>query len=435
VLLGSLRTAARRLSDVRDSSIAHTRCPFGEGHGFLSLPFTTTTTEMIMTTPVLTEQMRRKNWAMACANVAAWIVALARRNAMLWGSPGKSKTASMQAFAKAQGMEFLLLIGSNMAPEDVGGIPHVLTAEQFFRAMPPFWAERLTRPGVVVGCDEFTCTPPSVRAPLQTMFSDRKIGQMDIHPDNILLAAANPPKWAPNASPMEKAMANRFVHFDFIHNYEAWKKGMSSERDEWGKVWIPTMPGDWRRFVPKWGDLINSYLDKNSNDRDQPPPESDDENAYPTPRSWHVLRDCLAAAEAVGAPGMVESALCHGAIGKVVGANFLRFKATLDLMDPEEVLSGKKQFRFDSLRPDLASAMLVSLVSALKSNFTTDRLDVASEVFCIDIGKHAADLAFTQLRHLVNTRPEGSPIPPKSLKIISEFGKNVPPEVRNRGKS
>lgn len=371
-------------------------------------------------------------WAKACNNVAAWIAAQAGRNPFLWGPPGVSKSASALQMAESQGREFLLLLGSTMAPEDVGGIPHVMAAERFFRSLPPEWADRLSRPGCMVMADEFTCTSPAVRAPLQTMYSDRRIGNLRIHPDNWLVAAANPPKWAPNASPLEKAMGNRFVHIDFVHNYDAWKVGMESEDDSWGEVWVPTLPSDWHRYKRKWGTVVTSYLDKNANDRVQPPPENDDENCYPTPRSWQILRDCLAAADSVGAPVHVQTQLVHSTIGKVVGANFLRFKAALDLVDPEEVLSGKTKFKYDPARPDLASAMLVSLVSALKANYSAERLDAASKVFCVDIGKHAADLAFTQLKHLVNTRPEGTPIPPESLKIISAFGKTVPPEVRNK---
>lgn len=373
-----------------------------------------------------------RTWSNACANVAAWICAQAKRNAFLWGPPGVSKSASAYQMAKSQGKEFLLLLGSTMAPEDVGGIPHVMTAEQFFRSLPPWWADRLSRPGVVLMADEFTCTAPSVRAPLQTMYSDRRIGQLEIHEDNWLIAAANPVQFAPNASPIEKAMSNRFVHFDFVHNYEAWRKGMESDKDQFGEVFVPTLPTDWRRFIPKWGSLIVGYLDKNSTDRIAIP-DNDDDMAYPTPRTWHILRDCLAAAEAVEAPGHIEARLAHGCIGKVAGANFLKYRASLDLVDPEEVLADPSKFKFDRHRVDLTSALMSSIVSAVKLNYSEDRLTVATELFCNRIGKHAADLVFTQLRYLLNCRPEGTAIPAKTLKIVSDFGKTIPASVKPKG--
>lgn len=380
----------------------------------------------------------RRLWSKACANAAAWITVMAGRNAMLWGKPGVSKTASAIQLARASGRDFLLLIGSSLPPEDVGGLPDIqrntMSIAEFFTNVPPGWAHRLQEPGCMLFSDEFTCTGAQTRAPLQLMYSDRRIGQLHIHPDNWLLAAANPAKYAPNASPLEKAMANRFVHFDFVHNFDNWCDGMESENDAYGESWIPTLPADWGRLKVKWGHLITGYLRKNSNDRELVS-DGDDENAYPTPRSWHTLRDILAAADSVEAPGHVQAKLAHGCVGKQVGANFLRYVSQLDLVDVEAVLKGEKEFVFDRTRVDLASALLVSAVSALKQNFSEDRLDAAVDLFCNNVGKHAKDLVFTQLRHLVATRPDGTGLPTKSMAIITEFGKTLPAAVKNKAKS
>ena len=229
-------------------------------------------------------------------------------------------------------------------------------------------------------------------------------------------------------------MANRFVHFEFSPNYDDWKAGMCSSTDSWGESWIPTLPGDWHRYKEKWGYLITGYTDKNSNDRCLVP-DSDEENAYPTPRSWHALRDILAAAESVEAPGHIQARLAHGCVGKTVGANFLRYVAQLDLVDVEAVLKGEKTFVFDRNRVDLASALLVSAVSSLKQNYSEERLDAAVSLFCENVGRHAKDLVLTQLRPLVNTRPEGQKIPARSMELITAFGKTLPAEVRNKAKS
>jgi hypothetical protein len=378
-------------------------------------------------------------WTKACNNVAAWIVAQARRNVMMWSPPGQSKTASTIHMARRMGREFLLLIGSSMPPEDVGGLPDIkrnaMSAAEFFLNIPPYWAHRLQQPGCILLADEFTCTGPATRAPLQLVFANRRIGQLEIHPDNWLMGAANPSKWAPNATPLEKAMANRFVHIDFKINYESWKIGMQSSADKFGEDWIPTLPSDWERYKEKWGYLITSYLDKNSNDREHAPPDSDEENSYPTYRSWMTLRDVLAAADSVGAPGGVMSQLAHGTVGKVVGSNLLRHVAHLDLVDVEAVLKGEKTYTFDRNRVDLASALLVSAVAALKQNYSEARLDAAVDLFCNNVGKHAKDLVLTQLKPLVSARPEGSPLPRRSAEIITAFGKTIPAEARPNNRS
>lgn len=374
-----------------------------------------------------------RQWSKADPNVAHFLTLMAGRNSMVEGPPGCAKSQSHFQLADTTGRELLLLLGSTMAPEDVGGIPHIYNAEQFFRQIPPYWAHRLQEPGVIVLADEFTTVTPSVRAPLQTAYSDRRIGQCKIHPDNWLAAACNPPKWAPNASPLEKAMANRFVHYQWQENFDGFCDGMESENDEFTTGWMPTLPQDWRRLKVKWGHMVTGYLRKNSNERSLVP-ENDDEVAFPTYRSWHTLRDCLAAAESVGAPPNILSKMAAGAVGKTVGSNFLRYVAQLDLIDPEACLAGSAHFTFDRKRVDLASALLVSLVSCIKQNYSEERLDSAVDIFCNNVGKHAKDLVFTQLRHLVQSRPAGTSLSKKSIATITEFGKSIPDSIRNKGK-
>lgn len=376
-----------------------------------------------------------RQWSKADPNVAHFLTLQAGRNSMVSGPPGCAKSQSHFQLADATKRELILLLGSTMAPEDVGGIPHVLSAEQFFRQLPPYYAHRLEQPGVLVLADEFTTVTPSVRAPLQTMYSDRRIGQCKIHPDNWLAAACNPPKWAPNASPLEKAMANRFVHYEWDPYFDGFCAGMESgAANEFDFGWIPTLPNGWDQYKVKWGHLISGYLRKNSNER-MLVPEDDEQVAFPTYRSWHTLRDCLAAAESVNAPANIQQQMAHGSVGRTVGSNFLRYVAQLDLIDPEACLAGTAQFQFDRKRIDLAAALLTSLVSCIRQNYSEARLDAAVDIFCNNVGKHAKDLVFTQLKSLVNARPEGTSLSRKTIATISEFGRNLPESVRNKGKA
>ena len=374
-----------------------------------------------------------RQWSKADPNVAHFLTLMAGRNGMVSGEPGVAKSQGHIQLAEVTKREILILLGSTMAPEDVGGIPHIMQAEEFFRQIPPYWAHRMQTGNLIVLTDEFTTVTPSVRAPLLTMYSDRRVGQLKIHPDVWLAAACNPPKWAPNASPLERAMANRFVHYDWEPNFDGFCDGMESETDAFTTGWLPTLPKDWGRLKVKWGHMITGYLRKNSNDRLRIP-ESDDEVSFPTYRSWHYLRDCLAAAESVGAPANIQAKMASGAVGKTTGSNFLRYVAQLDLIDPEACLAGTATFTFDRKRVDLASALLVSLVSCIKQSYTEERLDAAVDIFCNNVGKHAKDLVFTQLKHLVQARPEGTSLSKKSISVITEFGKTIPDHIRNKGK-
>lgn len=376
--------------------------------------------------------IQERRWHQADPNSAFWMAVQSGTAGATVGVPGVGKSSSVLQMCQAMKRDMMLLIGSTHAPEDVAGIPFVSTCRAFFDMVPPKWAERLSRPGALLFIDELTTVPPAMRAAMLSMLTERRLGSLVIHPDTLMCAAYNPPHLAPSASPLEKSMANRFFHSEWKHDFDAWTEGMESENDTWGKPWFPVLEPDWKRYASKWGYRITGYLRKNSNDRINIP-QNDDEMAYATPRSWYYLRNCLAAAESVEAPGHIQNQLATGCIGKTVGGNFLKYVSTLDLVDPEAVLAGTEQFKFDRKRIDLASALLTSIVSCIRQNYSQDRLDAAVDIFVNNVGKHAKDLTLSQLRHLMQARPEGTKLSAKTIQNITQFGKTIPDAVRNKG--
>jgi len=110
----------------------------------------------------------------------------------------------------------------------------------------------------------------------------------------------------------------------------------------------------------------------------------------------------------------------------------MQFLSQLDLVDVEEVLAGNKEFKHDKKRADLTVTLLTSVVTAVKQKYSEDRMDAAVELFCGNVGKDTADLVFTQLRHLVEARPDGVPLSKKSIGAIKQFGDRIPPEFRKK---
>jgi len=370
-------------------------------------------------------------WNKACPNAAAALVSQTNHPVLIEGVPGVGKSSVMFQWAKAMEREAIYLIGSTHAPEDFRGLPFISDCKSFFSMTPPKWAERLSRPGGLLILDELTTVTPSVRAALLSMLTEWRLGELTIHPDTIMLAACNPASMAPNASPLEKSVVNRFWHWQWQWDFEAWSAGMVSEDDNFQPRWIPQVPANWRRFVPEMGSLIVSYCRKNAGDRVRVP-DNDEELAYPTPRTWKYLRDVMAAAKATGAPPNIQRELCEGMVGKTTGRNFLQYVSQLDLVDPEEVLSGRAQFSHDRKRPDLTVALLTSIVTAIHANYSEERMDAAVDLFCSQVGKDTADLVLTQVRHLVQARPEGTQLSKKSMAALKEFGSRIPEHLKRR---
>jgi len=347
------------------------------------------------------------------------------------GPPGVGKSAVIKQVAKQWNRRLSYLIGSCHAPEDFSGVPFLAETKDFFLQAPPKWGANLATPGAMLFADEITTVPPSVRAALLALFTELKLGDLVLDPDTIFLAACNPPSMAPNASPLEKSMANRFAHYKWKHDYETWKAGMMSEDDNYGEAFIPDVPSDWRRFRPQAGADIVGYTNKNSAERICTP-DGDEVMAFATPRTWRWCRDALAVAQSVNAPGHVKKDIAKAIVGDQTGKNLIQYIEQRDLVDPEEVLAGRKEFKHDKHRPDLTVTLMTSIVTAVQQQYSESRMDAAVDLFCKNLGKDTADLVFTQLRHLVNARPDKTALSAKSMAAISEFGERIPVHLKKK---
>ena len=48
------------------------------------------------------------------------------RHVIIWGAPGIGKSAIVQQFAADVGLECVSLLGSQLAPEDIIGVPQIV---------------------------------------------------------------------------------------------------------------------------------------------------------------------------------------------------------------------------------------------------------------------------------------------------------------------
>jgi hypothetical protein len=136
-------------------------------------------------------------------------------------------------------------------------------------------------------------------------------------------------------------------------------------------------------------------------------PDSDETLSFPNPRTWSYVVKTLSAAESVGhAPdSSVANQLVRGCVGDAAGAEFLRYVAQLDLVNPADILDGAIKFKYQN-RPDLNICLLTGLVKELRSSTTAERWTRAAQVFC-DIGEHEVETFLTQFRPLWNPVAQG----------------------------
>jgi hypothetical protein len=343
------------------------------------------------------------------------------------GMPGCAKTAANTSFASAIGRRYVPLIGSQCSPEDAGGLPVPDHVKFLCRLMPMSWVSELLTPGGFLALDEFPNTPPSVHASLLTIIQDKRVGDVHLDIDTLILAMGNPIEVCPNGTPFSLPTANRFFHAKWQNDRAAWLRGLTT--CEWEAPKIPVVPSDWKSLVPKWGGLMATFHTRFS-EMANVPPKDETTMAYPTERTWRNTVMCCAAAEAAGADMYTDQTnvrlMVAGNVGEMAADMFCQFKGSFDLADPVEVADGRVQFKHRDERPDVTLAMLAALATTVStaSTFTPDRWDRVAGIFG-EIGTSShPEMALRYTRILIDATTTFKHAPnAKVLKPLMELNK------------
>ena len=327
---------------------------------------------------------------------------------LLWGPPGTGKTSAIRAMCAAAERPCEVVIASIREPSDFAGLPVVSGGAVEFA--PPRWATRLADAGHGVAFfDEISTAPPAVQAALLRVVLERTVGDLTLPDAVAVVAAANPPEQAADGWDLSAPLANRFCHVEWAFEPRAVVEGFAAG---WTTPPPPELPPDWDRAVPVARSWVAGFL------RVRPPltltvPEdvAAAGRAWPSPRSWDMAAQLLAAARAVEAPESVVTVLVRGCVGTGAGIEFLTWLVEADLPDPEAVLADPDSFVLPA-RGDRAYAALSSVAAAVAAHAADGRWERAWRAF----GRAAADapdVAAAAARTLARCRPDGAPVPPE----------------------
>lgn len=342
---------------------------------------------------------------------APYFLALQVCPALATGSTGVGKSSIMASLARALNRRFVLLVGSTHAPEDFSGLPIPDYDNGVVRMMPTAWAQLAGEPNCFVLIDEITTVQSATRAAMLSLLTERRVGDTTLHPDTIICGACNPPSLAPNATPLEKSMANRFFHHQWEMPFDDWAAGLTNADSPftWPAPEFPLVSPDWRLHSGKYGVLVAGFLRKNPKLREVVP-DNDEQLAFPTYRSWTNVGLCLAAAASVNAPPSIQLALTRGNVGESAATEFMQYLTALDLVDPEDVLEGRVKFAHNDERPDLTACLTASLVTALASNNSPDRWSRAANTL-LDISEQNLELTIYHFKKLLALTPANFSVP------------------------
>jgi len=365
------------------------------------------------------------------ANVTYWIVAQTGKVVPLaYDIPGTGKTQSVLAFARALQRRVYVLIGSIREPADVGGYPQLVRTpdgEAYMRLVPPKWALDCCGEDSIVFIDEVTTCPPAVQAAFLAIMAEKRVGDLQLPESTLIVAAANPPETAANGYDIEPALANRFWHWNWEHDNKRWLRGMSDGM-AFGPPEFPRLPDDWEKHAPSAGNKIAAFLRSHpdliakypTDDRKQA------SRAWPSHRSWTNAAWCRAAVESVGGDSAARFQAIEGCVGWAAAHEFETWEKTLDLEDPEVLLSRAIERRRNGKPikwrlPERADQVMVALGAladrVINHGCTPERWLAAMSLYEVAMDKHA-EIVACYVSRLWDAQPTGVEIPDSLLERL-----------------
>src|SRR3712207_6311566 len=190
------------------------------------------------------------------------------RPVFIWGPPGIGKSALVQQFAAEVGLPCVSLLGSQLAPEDLIGVPQIVDGSSRF--CPPRLIARAEP--YCLFLDELNACSPEVQKAFYSLIHERRIGEYLLPEGSIVIGAGNRAQDSAIVKPMSSALLNRMVHVRLKVSHRDWLA--------WAGV------NGIHPFVVEYIQTRPDHL------WSQPPKH---EEPFSTPLSWHMLSDALLA--------------------------------------------------------------------------------------------------------------------------------------------
>src|SRR6266566_135326 len=140
------------------------------------------------------------------------------RPVFIWGPPGIGKSALVRRFADAVGLPCVSLLGSQLAPEDIIGVPQIVDGVSRF--CPPSTIAR--KEPYCLFLDELNACSHEVQKAFYSLIHERRIGEYLLPVGSIVVGAGNRAQDSAIVKPMSSALLNRMVHVHLKVSHREW---------------------------------------------------------------------------------------------------------------------------------------------------------------------------------------------------------------------
>lgn len=188
------------------------------------------------------------------------------RPVFIWGPPGIGKSSLVQQFAEKVGLSCVSLLGSQLAPEDIIGVPQIVDGKSRF--CPPTMIAR--EQPYCLFLDELNACSHEVQKSFYSLIQEKRVGDYYLPEGSIVIGAGNRAQDSAIVRPLSSALMNRLIHVHLKASHRDWL--------EWARA----------NNIHSW---IIDYIQNRPDHLWTQPPKT--EEPFSSPRSWHMLSDGL----------------------------------------------------------------------------------------------------------------------------------------------
>ncbi len=250
----------------------------------------------------------------------------------------------MELYARKLGLQCVSLLGSQLAPEDLVGVPQIFDGKSRF--CPPDLIAR-DEPYVLF-LDELNASAPEVQKAFYSLIHERRLANYHLPTGSVVIGAGNRAQDRAITRPMASALMNRMLHIELRASVEDWliwaeENGLHSH--------------------------VLDYVRARPDHLIDTPPEV--EAPFSTPRAWHMLSDAI-----VGYGDSLTSddvaTLAMACLSTPHASQFVAFvRQRLSAFQPAALLSGEQQL--PTYNKDLMYFVIMSLRAYLLERLPKDR--------------------------------------------------------------